>query len=224
MSTQIQEHWDYSTDTEGLPKTDFNVMAVQSSEIVSMIFDIGSDVAADIKQHFQTEAGTHAGGYLVHECENFEYLVKQQEFNVLHYSGLMQNATRRMAAILIAAYQLRLQIRKLLADPDNITLEESLKLHPQALNDLAHGCVDIAVAKDREYGASWCIRGGIGAWFTTVRKFDRIINQLKLVENNLWDIRGDVNSTEALEETLLDAVNYLLLIEEKRTVIQERIA
>lgn len=76
--------------------------------------------------------------------------------------------------------------------------------------------------KDAEYGASWCRRGGVGAFFTVWRKADRLEEQLKKVDFNLFDVSDDPNSTESLDETIRDFANYLYLALEKRKSIRER--
>lgn len=76
--------------------------------------------------------------------------------------------------------------------------------------------------KDSEYGASWCRRGGVGAFFTIWRKADRLEEQLKKVDFNIFDVSDDPNSTESLDETIRDFANYLYLALEKRKAIRER--
>lgn len=76
--------------------------------------------------------------------------------------------------------------------------------------------------KDGEYGASWCKRGGVGAFFTVWRKADRLEEQLRKVDFNMFDVSDDVNSTESLDETMRDFANYLYLVLEKRKAIRDR--
>lgn len=76
--------------------------------------------------------------------------------------------------------------------------------------------------KDSEYGASWCKRGGVGAFFTVWRKADRLEEQLKKVDFNMFDVSDDPNSTESLDETMRDFANYLYLVLEKRKAIRDR--
>lgn len=70
--------------------------------------------------------------------------------------------------------------------------------------------------KDAEYGASWCKRGGVGAFFTIWRKADRLEEQLRMRGFNMLDVTDDPNSTESLDETIRDFANYLYLVLEKR--------
>jgi hypothetical protein len=82
----------------------------------------------------------------------------------------------------------------------------------EAMNDL----VDLGIRKDREYGASWCRRGGVGAFFTVWRKIDRLDEQAKRRGYDLFNVDEDEDSTESLDETLKDAVFYFALVLEKR--------
>jgi|GEM_PF-6506728 len=89
----------------------------------------------------------------------------------------------------------------------------------QAIQDQT---LEMCRKKDAEYGASWCRRGGVGAFFTVWRKADRLEEQLKKVEFNMFDVSDDPNSTESLDETMRDFANYLYLVIEKRKAIRER--
>lgn len=85
---------------------------------------------------------------------------------------------------------------------------------------IANELIDVCLAKDGEYSASWCKRGGIGAWFTIVRKLDRLENQMKINGFNVLDVQEDENLMEGLEDTLRDTAAYLLLFLEKREKIR----
>lgn len=214
----------YATDTDDLPKTNFDDMLWIGKRASRKAWS-GGQLTNEISEKLMNEDGKVAGQFLFDECAAFEAAVKAENFNALAQTHTLQTASYRMLAILLVAYQLRLNQRKLKSEKwENGEIPKSryelaLDVNPEQLYDLVQACVDTAIQKDKEYGASWCRRGGIGAWFTTVRKFDRIATQLGNVGNDLWELRGDLNSTEALEETLIDAVNYLLLIEEKRFFI-----
>jgi hypothetical protein len=205
----------FATETDGLPKTDFSDMLWIGKRAAKKAWS-GGPLTSEIAQKLMNTDGKIAGQFLFEECAKFEAAVKAENFNSLAQTSALHNASYRMLAVLLVAYQLRLNMRKAMFPEDRA---DALDVEPEQLDALVQACVDTAIQKDKEYGASWCKRGGIGAWFTTVRKFDRIATQLGNVDNDLWDIRGDVGSTEALEETLIDAVNYLLLIEEKRYFI-----
>lgn len=89
-----------------------------------------------------------------------------------------------------------------------------------AVRELIAKGVDLLEKKDGEYGASWCKRGGTGAFFTVWRKIDRLEEQLKKVKYNLLDISVDTDSTESLDETLKDAMLYFALVLEKRAAFR----
>jgi hypothetical protein len=90
----------------------------------------------------------------------------------------------------------------------------------QMMNEL----VDLGIKKDSEYGASWCKRVGPGAFFTIWRKIDRLETQCELLNYDVFNVEGDANATESLDETLLDAIFYFALLLEKRRTKQRMIA
>ncbi len=85
-----------------------------------------------------------------------------------------------------------------------------------ALTQIALDRIEVCKRKNKEYGDSWCKRLGPGAFFTTTRKLDRLEVQAKQRNFDLFDVSEDPEITESLDETLLDAVAYFLLILEKR--------
>jgi len=88
------------------------------------------------------------------------------------------------------------------------------------IHTVAHEDAERLVRKDTEYGASWKKRGGVGAYFTMIRKVDRLNN---LVPGQIgYDIfehlaKLDVGS-ESLLDTLRDLRGYLILIEAEHLV------
>lgn len=86
----------------------------------------------------------------------------------------------------------------------------------EAMKALQDQVWELCKKKDSEYGASWCKRGGVGAFFTVWRKVDRLEEQLKKADFNMLDITEDADSTESLDETMKDLANYLYLVLEKR--------
>lgn len=211
---------DYSTDTEGLPKTNFKDMKWLGHSYVRSSPD--NDW---IKSQVLIRNGVKAGVFLFEECASLESVLKSAEFNALSTDTSVRSGIRRMIAVLTYVYQARLQIRAKLRDISKLSdlndeaQDSALEVDNEAAYVLIDELVRIAQQKDAEYGASWCKRGGIGAWFTTVRKFDRISTQLKNMSYDLWHTEFDGDQTESLEETLKDGINYLLLIEEKVMVI-----
>ncbi len=83
--------------------------------------------------------------------------------------------------------------------------------------------VNLLEKKNAEYGASWCRRGGVGAFFTVWRKIDRLEEQLKRADFNMFDVSVAEDSTESIDETLIDAVLYFSLVLEKRKAIREEL-
>lgn len=67
--------------------------------------------------------------------------------------------------------------------------------------------------KNREYGGSWIERGGIGAFFSAVRKIDRIKNQLMRFHGHLGKTIENDRRTEGVLDDLGDLRRYLLLWE-----------
>jgi hypothetical protein len=70
---------------------------------------------------------------------------------------------------------------------------------------------DQILAKDAEYGASWCKRGGTGAFHALARKGDRLINQLD--EHSTLSAARVVGLQEAIDDTLGDLRRYLVMVE-----------
>ena len=104
---------------------------------------------------------------------------------------------------------------------DVVDMECNLRTNFESLSSIYAGLVELTKKKDAEYGASWCRRGGQGAYFTMIRKFDRLETQMKARGYNILDPRGDdPSSTESLDETIKDAINYLGLILERRMAIR----
>lgn len=71
--------------------------------------------------------------------------------------------------------------------------------------------------KEAKYNGSWKARGGIGAYFVAVRKFDALEN---MVVGLGYDVFGDLgeDGDGTIEDTLRDIVGYglLILAERKR--------
>jgi hypothetical protein len=214
---------DYATHTNGLPKTNFDQMREMSHRIV--------DVFVQRPNSEIPVGGTEIGKFLCSESEDLEAALGKVNFNAFAAVDLVNVPREKtlymrmceMVLDLAIVYLIRMRIRQFDMPMElghsattwipKIPSDDEIKALFTSLSELAR-------QKDAEYGASWCKRGGIGAWFTTVRKFDRLVTQLLKKDYNIWDVSDDVNSTECLEETIKDAINYLLLILEKRQTIQ----
>lgn len=90
---------------------------------------------------------------------------------------------------------------------------EQTLTYTQFLSVVAQKDVDGLFAKDREYGASWKKRGGVGAFMMLARKWDRL--ELAVAAHG-WDIFQLVEA-DRREEGAIDDVRdlrrYLLLVE-----------
>jgi len=79
--------------------------------------------------------------------------------------------------------------------------------------DVAKQDVDLVLKKDKEYGASWKKRGGQGAYFTMVRKVDRLEEQCSKHAYDIFKACEDKTTSESILDTMRDLRAYLLLIE-----------
>lgn len=106
--------------------------------------------------------------------------------------------------------------------------------HLPYLEVIAGEDVDQLVRKDREYGASWKSRGGVGAFMMLARKWDRLENMVQKLRSYSLPLPGDERrqiagpydvfehirlselergDAESLVDTLGDLRRYLLLVE-----------
>lgn len=88
------------------------------------------------------------------------------------------------------------------------------------VRDLATSIIDVCEKKNREYGESFRLRGGQGAYFAYVRKPDRLEAQMKSRDYDVFNVDQDPCSTESIDETIRDEIGYLLLILETREAIR----
>lgn len=103
----------------------------------------------------------------------------------------------------------------------NTELAKSIKTDFKRMAQIANGLIAVAIEKDAAYGSSWCSRGGQGAFFQgVVRKWDRLETQLAKVGYDMFDMTVAEDTTESLDETLRDLVNYSLLVLEKREALR----
>lgn len=105
-----------------------------------------------------------------------------------------------------------------LFNPDT-TLGESMEELTKLLYLVPHADWSADVlqiqAKDRDYGGSWCKRGGANAFFMLVRKWDRIETALKM-KGNLANAIGFDERDEGILDDLGDLRRYLLLVQSWR--------
>jgi len=67
--------------------------------------------------------------------------------------------------------------------------------------------------KDLQYGGSWKRRGGVGAYMMAARKIDRIEEQMKKSNFDIFEAIKSDNRTEGLIDDIRDLRGYLILIE-----------
>lgn len=78
---------------------------------------------------------------------------------------------------------------------------------------IAQEDVQRVLQKDREYGASWKRRGGVGAYMTMVRKIDRLETMVAKYGWNVFEAAKSSDTSESLMDTIADLRCYLDLIE-----------
>lgn len=90
------------------------------------------------------------------------------------------------------------------------------KEHLDHLARIVTECEQLVRAKEDIYGGSWKQRGGVGAYFVSVRKFDSLE---ALVKAKGYDVFADLThkGDGTIEDTLRDIVGYgLLILSERR--------
>lgn len=92
------------------------------------------------------------------------------------------------------------------------TPKESLNYRPH-IEPLAKNDAEVVVEKDKQYGASWCKRGGTGAYHVFIRKFDRLEEWTKKFQYDMWQAIREDNRPEGIIDDIRDIRGYLLLIE-----------
>jgi hypothetical protein len=92
-----------------------------------------------------------------------------------------------------------------------VSRKDANRLH-QLIEDMAKDDVGSLYASDESYGDSWCKRGGPGAWMVTVRKYDRLENQLKNMDYNIFRLLMEDISADGPWDDIGDLTRYLMLI------------
>lgn len=138
-------------------------------------------------KHGATTSMTYVGQQLKRQWDHLETLAKAKEYNVFvsvhnDYSGIR----RAMQELVETLYRVQG------ADwhKDVATVRE----------------------KDKEYGGSWCKRGGHGAFFMLARKWDRIEKQLEQHGNDLNVALAVDTRAEGILDDIGDLRCYLLLV------------
>ena len=87
----------------------------------------------------------------------------------------------------------------------------------QEMLDIVEQDVDELVEAEKSYGNSWRKRGGIGAFMMLARKWDRIENQVRCTNFDIFSaIRNDTRP-EGIMDDIHDLRRYLILVEQYAT-------
>ena len=79
---------------------------------------------------------------------------------------------------------------------------------------LANKDVQVLEEKGRTYGDSWKKRGGVGAFMMLARKWDRIENQCKEKNYDIFDAGHSSDTVDGILDDIADLRRYLLLVED----------
>ena len=83
--------------------------------------------------------------------------------------------------------------------------------------DIVEQDVDELVEAEKSYGNSWRKRGGVGAFMMLARKWDRIENQVRCTNFDIFSaIRNDTRP-EGIMDDIHDLRRYLILVEQYAT-------
>jgi hypothetical protein len=82
---------------------------------------------------------------------------------------------------------------------------------------IARNDVQELKAAEKSYGVSWRKRGGMGAFMMLARKWDRIENQVKAENYDIFSSYEKDKRQEGLLDDIQDLRRYLLLVEEHIT-------
>lgn len=91
------------------------------------------------------------------------------------------------------------------------------------LMSIAVSDVETLLEKAKSYGDSWKRRGGVGAFMMLARKWDRIENQCKAVNYDVFDAIYRSNGVDGLLDDIQDLRRYLTLVEHEHIFIQNLI-
>ena len=87
----------------------------------------------------------------------------------------------------------------------------------QEMLDIVEQDVDELVEAEKSYGNSWRKRGGVGAFMMLARKWDRIENQVRCHNFDIFSaIRNDTRP-EGIMDDIHDLRRYLILVEQYAT-------
>ena len=83
----------------------------------------------------------------------------------------------------------------------------------QSIKDIAQHDINSLIESEKSYGDSWKRRGGTGAFMMLARKFDRIEQQSKDCNYDVFEAGGKYIREDGLLDDIGDLRRYLLLVE-----------
>tara|TARA_R110000796_G_scaffold101639_2_gene210374 strand:- start:1241 stop:1564 length:324 start_codon:yes stop_codon:yes gene_type:complete len=83
----------------------------------------------------------------------------------------------------------------------------------EEMRDIAQKDLTQLMTAEKSYGDSWRRRGGTGAFMMLARKFDRIEQQSKSVNWDIFEACEKYTGEEGLLDDIGDLRRYLLLVE-----------
>jgi hypothetical protein len=84
----------------------------------------------------------------------------------------------------------------------------------EQMRDIAQKDLTQLIAAEKSYGDSWRRRGGTGAFMMLARKFDRIEQQSKSVNWDIFEACEKYDGEDGLLDDIGDLRRYLLLVEQ----------
>jgi len=82
------------------------------------------------------------------------------------------------------------------------------------LDNIVNDDIDGLVLAGESYGTSWRNRGGVGAFMMLARKWDRLENQVKKHQYDVFKAIESDSRPEGIIDDIRDLRRYLLLVEE----------
>ncbi len=86
-----------------------------------------------------------------------------------------------------------------------------------SLQTIADGDVVALEKAEKSYGDSWRKRGGVGAFMMLARKWDRIENQVKAQQYDVFHAIEADRRSDGIMDDIQDLRRYLMLVEEHMT-------
>lgn len=87
----------------------------------------------------------------------------------------------------------------------------------EMMRTIAQTDVDCLEKAEKSYGESWKNRGGVGAFMMLARKWDRLENQVKKFDYDIFEAYKLDNRAEGIIDDIQDLRRYLILVEQHVT-------